>query len=66
MESLEGTEKQRRLRLDAFDRRDHEDRAVEHAEDAFDLRDEVGVAGRVDQVDGEVADSGTRRPQSGW
>ena len=43
-EPLEGTEQQRRLRLDALDGGDDEDRAVEHAEDAFDLGDEVGVA----------------------
>ena len=55
MEPLEGPEQERRLRLDAFDRGDDEDRAVEHAEDAFDLRDEVGVARRVHQVDREVA-----------
>ena len=64
MEPLEGAEQQRRLRLDALDRGDDEDRAVEHAEDAFDLGDEVGVAGRVDEVDREVADEerGDRGP----
>ena len=64
MEPLEGAEQQRRLRLDALDRRDDEDRAVEDAEDAFDLGDEVGVAGRVDEVDREVADEerGDRGP----
>ena len=63
-EALERPEQQRRLRLDALDRRDHEDGAVEHAEDAFDLGDEVGVARRVDQVDREVADQerGDRGP----
>ena len=63
-EPLEGAEQERRLRLDALDRRDDEDRAVEHAEDAFDLGDEVGVAGRVDEVDREVADEerGDRGP----
>ena len=55
---------QRRLGLDALDRRHHEHRAVEHAEDALDLGDEVGVAGRVDDVDGELADDerGDRGP----
>ena len=52
----ERAEQQWRLRLDAFDRRDDQDGPVEHAEDAFDLGDEVRVAGRVDEVDREVAD----------
>ncbi len=56
VEPPQGAEQERRLGLDAFDRRDDEDRAVEDAEDAFDLGDEVGVAGRVDEVDREVAD----------
>ena len=56
MEPLQRPEQERRLGLDAFDRRDDEDRAVEDAEDAFDLGDEVRVAGRVDEVDREVAD----------
>ena len=64
VEPLEGAEQERRLGLDALDRRDDEDRAVEHAEDALDLGDEVGVAGRVDEVDREVADEerGDRGP----
>ena len=45
-----------RLRLHALDRGDDEHRAVEHAEHPLDLGDEVRVAGRVDQVDGDVAD----------
>ena len=45
-----------RLGLDALDRGDHEHGAVEHAEHPLDLGDEVGVARRVDQVDGDVAD----------
>ena len=56
VESLDGTEEQRRLGLDALDRRNDEDRAVEHAQDALDLGDEIGVAGRVDEVDGQIAD----------
>ena len=64
VEPLEGAEQQRRLGLDALDRGDDQDRAVEHAEDALDLRDEVGVARRVDEVDREVADQerGDRGP----
>ena len=63
-EPLERPEQQRGLRLDALDRRDDEDGAVQHAEDALDLGDEVRVAGRVDQVDREVADQerGDRGP----
>ena len=63
-EPLERAEEQRRLRLNALDRRDDQDRAIEHAEDAFDLGDEVRVAGRVDQVDREIADQerGDRGP----
>ena len=45
-----------RLRLHALDRAHHQHRAVEHAQHALDLRDEVGVAGRVDQVHDEVVD----------
>ena len=45
-----------RLRLHALDSRDHEHRAVEHVQHALDLGDEVGVAGRVDQVDRDVVD----------
>ena len=55
VESLERPEQERRLRLDALDRGDDEDRAIEHAEDAFDLGDEVRMARRVDQVDRQVA-----------
>ena len=50
MESLQGPKEKWRLRLNAFDRRNDEDGAVEDAEDALDLGDEVGVAGRVDEV----------------
>ena len=55
-EALQRPHEQARLRLHALDGRDHEHGAVEHAEDALDLRDEVRMAGRVDQVDGYVAD----------
>jgi hypothetical protein len=44
------------LRLHALHGRDHQDGAVEHAQRAFHLGDEVGVAGRVDQVDGDAFD----------
>ena len=64
VEALERAEQERRLRLDAFDRGDDEDRAVQDAEDALDLGDEVGVTGRVDEVDRQVADEerGDRGP----
>ena len=64
VEPLQRAEQERRLGLDALDRRDDEDRAVEDAEDALDLGDEVRVAGRVDEVDREVADEerGDRGP----
>ena len=64
VEPLERAEQQRRLGLDALDRRDDEHRTVEDAEDALDLGDEVGVAGRVDEVDREIADQerGDRGP----
>src|SRR5205823_11073773 len=45
-----------RLRLHTFDGGDHQHGAVEHAQDAFHLGDEVRVAGRVDQIDGDVID----------
>ena len=40
-----------RLRHRAFDRVDEQQHAVDHAEHALDLAAEVGVAGRVDDVD---------------
>ncbi len=63
-EPPERPEQQRRLRLDALYGRDDEDGAVEHAEDALDLGDEVRVAGRVDEVDREIAkdERGDRGP----
>lgn len=39
------------LRLDALDRRDHQDGGVQHGKAALHLGDEVGMAGGVDQVD---------------
>ena len=42
------------LRLDAGDRVEQRDRAVEHAQRALDLDGEVDVAGRVDDVDAVV------------
>jgi hypothetical protein len=45
-----------RLRLHALDGGDDEHRAVEHAQHPVDLGDEVGVPGRVDQVDRRAAD----------
>ena len=43
------------LRLHAADRAEHRDRAVEHAQAAFDLDGEIDVAGRIDDVDAMVA-----------
>ena len=42
------------LPLHALDRRDHQHGAIEHVQHALDLGDEIGVAGRIDQVDGHV------------
>ncbi len=53
-EPLQGTHQDPGLRLDTLDRGQHEHRAVEHAEDPFDLGDEVGVARGVDDVHGDV------------
>ena len=53
---FERAPEERRLRLHALHRRDDQHCAVQHREDALDLRDEVRVAGRVDQVDGDVPD----------
>src|SRR5436190_2434390 len=44
-----------RLRLDAGDRVEHRDRAVEDAQRALDFGGEVDVAGRVDDVDAVLA-----------
>ena len=49
------------LRLDAGDRVEQRDRAVEHAQRALDLDGEVDVAGRVDDVDAVVAPVGGGR-----
>src|SRR5580658_1335160 len=51
-----------RLRLDAADRAEHGDRAVEHAERALDFNREIDVSGRVDDIDAVVApEAGSRR-----
>ncbi len=55
-ETLQRAHQDDRLRLHALDGRQHEHRSVEHRERPFDLGDEVGVAGRVDDVHGQVAD----------
>ena len=52
------------LRLDPLDGGQDEHGTVEHAEDALDLGDEVGVAGGVDDVDDEVAERERRRPRT--
>ena len=44
------------LRLHPLDRGEHEHRPVEDGQRALDLGDEVGVAGGVDDVDGQVAE----------
>ena len=63
VEALEGAEEERRLRLDTLDRRYDKHRAIEYAEDALHLGDEVGMAGGVDEVDRQVAheERGDRR-----
>ncbi len=55
-QALQRAHEHERLRLHAFDGGHDEHDAVEHAEHALDLGDEVRVAGRVDQVDGDVVD----------
>lgn len=45
-----------RLRLDALHRGDHEDGAVQHAEDPLHLGDEIRVTGGVDEVDGDAVE----------
>ena len=55
-EPAQGAEQQQRLRLHALDRRDDQDGAVEHAEHALDLGDEVRVPRRVDEVDRHAVD----------
>ena len=49
------------LRLDAGDRVEHRDRAVEHAQRALDFGREVDVARRVDDVDAVIAPETGRR-----
>ena len=55
-EALKRTHEHARLRLYTLDRGDDEHGAVEHAEDALHLGDEVRVTGRFDQIDGDVFD----------
>ena len=54
---LERTHQDAGLGLHALDRGDHEHRAVEDAQHALDLRDEIRVARGVDQVDVDVAEA---------
>ncbi len=56
VQALQGAHQDPGLRLDALDRRQHQDGPVEHDERALDLGDEVRVAGGVDDVDGQVAE----------
>ena len=44
-----------RLRLHAVHRVKHRDRAVEHAQRTFDFRREIDVAGRINNIDANVA-----------
>ncbi len=51
-----------RLRLDAADRAEHRDRAIEHAQRALDFNGEIDVSRRVDNIDAVVApEAGGRR-----
>ena len=53
---LQGAHQHQRLRLHALDRRDDQHGAVQQAQGALDLGDEVGVARGVDEVDGRAVD----------
>ena len=55
-QTLERAHQDARLRLHALDSRHDEHDAVEDAQHSLHLRDEVRMAGRVDQVDGDVVD----------
>lgn len=55
-QSLERAHQDAGLRLDALDRRDDQDGAVQYAEHPLHLGDEVRVARGVDEVDGHVLD----------
>src|SRR5262245_32971912 len=55
-----------RLRLDAGDRVEHRDRAVEDAQRPLDFGSEVDVTGRIDDVDAVIApETGGRRRRDG-
>jgi hypothetical protein len=53
-QALERAHQHARLRLHALDRGDHEHRTVEDAEHALDLRDEIGMPGRVDEIHRDI------------
>ncbi len=55
-QTLQGTHEHPRLSLHSLNRRDEEHGAVERAEYPLDLGDEVGMAGRIDEVDRRLAD----------
>lgn len=55
-QASQGAHQDAGLCLNAFDGRDDQDGAVEHVQNALNLGDEVGVAGSVDEVDGQVVD----------
>ena len=60
-EPAQGAEEQQGLRLHALDGRDDQDGAIEDAEHALDLGDEVRVPRRVDEVDRHAVDHERRR-----
>ncbi len=59
-DALQGAPDHHGLRLHVLDRRQHEHGRVEHAKGALDLGDEVGVSGRVHEVDVEIAEDERR------
>ena len=64
LKPLQRSHQQWRLRLHTFDGRNDEHRAVEDAQHPLHLGDEVRVAGRVDQIDGDVVDRERRHCRS--
>jgi hypothetical protein len=53
---LQNAHEQTGLRLDTLHGRDDKDDAIEDAQNSLHLGDEVGLTGRVDQVDDHVLD----------
>ena len=54
------------LRHDAFGRIDQQHHAVDHRQDALDLAAEVGMAGRVDDVDARAVPFDAECTWPGW